>query len=75
MNEVILARLTAAETERDQLRAQLAQLQKAARLFLEFEDMSGRLQHNIGVPCGLCEAHTQIKAALADLPDAPKEKP
>jgi hypothetical protein len=57
------------EADNAQLRAQLAQLQKAVRLLLESEDGGGRLSHNIGVPCGLCEVHAQIKTALADLDD------
>ena len=61
------------QAENAQFRAQLAQLRDAVQLLLESEDGGGRLSHNIGVPCGLCEAHKQFASTLADLPDAPKE--
>ena len=80
----LLSAMCPAEEENARMRAQLAQLLKVVRLLLDSEDECGRLSHNIGVPCGLCEAHKQLVVALArgsklyteaDLSDAPKEEP
>ena len=78
MNAVILARLTAAEAENAQLRAQLAQCRALVGIMQrELEHMppkDHRTEYGHGRADALADSLHGLVAALADLPDAPKVK-